>query len=84
MYPRIDQVKFVEDSFQKFRSDMVCLNRPYRFNLFKDCLPKIVPGPFLNSLSYLYIYSSCKAVWRTPKSILIACQKYLLLEINTI
>ena len=29
---------------------MVYLNRPYPFKFFKDCLPQILIGPFLNTL----------------------------------
>ena len=32
--------------------------RPYHFNLFKDSLPQIVLGPFLNTLSQLQIGKS--------------------------
>ena len=36
--------------FKKFEG-MVCL--PYTLKLLKDCLPYILPGPFLNALSNL-------------------------------
>ena len=47
-------------AFKKFEviwsaSDMVCLNRPYHFKFFKGCLPQIPLGPFLNTLSHIYI-----------------------------
>ena len=32
------------------------LSRPDPFKCFKDCLPQILPGPFLNTLSQLYTY----------------------------
>ena len=32
---------------------MVCLNRPYPFKFFKGCLPQILLGPFLNTLSQM-------------------------------
>ena len=32
---------------------MVCLGRPYHFKFFKDCLPQILLGPFLNILSQM-------------------------------
>ena len=35
-------------------NDMVCLSRPYHFKVFIDCLPQILPGPFLNTLNQLY------------------------------
>ena len=30
------------------------LSRPYPFKFFKGCLPQILLGPFLNTLSHLY------------------------------
>ena len=41
-HSRMDQVKFVEDSFLKICSYMVCLSRPYHIKLFKGCLPQIL------------------------------------------
>ena len=32
---------------------MVCLGRPYHFKFFKDCLPQILLGPFLNTLTQI-------------------------------
>ena len=32
-------------------SDIVCLNKPYHLEFFKGCLPQILPGPLLNTLS---------------------------------
>ena len=32
---------------------MVCLNRPYPFKFLKGCLPQILLGPFLNTLSQM-------------------------------
>ena len=49
----MDQIKFVEGSLQKSLSDLVCLSRPYHFKVFKGCLPHIVLGPFLNTLTQL-------------------------------
>ena len=34
---------------------MVCLNRPYNFKFFKGCLPQILPGLFLNTLSRIFL-----------------------------
>ena len=31
---------------------MVCLSRPYPFKSFKGCLPQILLGPLLNTLSH--------------------------------
>ena len=33
---------------------MVCLGRPHHFKFFKDCLPQIVLGPFLNILTHIF------------------------------
>ena len=49
----MEKVKSVEDSFLKIWSDMVCLDRQYHFKFFKGCLPQILLGPFLNTLTYL-------------------------------
>ena len=53
-YSRMDQVKFVEDSLQKRWRDMVCLSRSYHFKFSKGCLPQILLGPFLNTLSHFF------------------------------
>ena len=45
--------KIMENNLQKTWSDMVCLNRPYPFKFFKGCLPQILLGPFLNTLSQM-------------------------------
>ena len=34
---------------------MVCWGRPCHFKFFKDCLPQILLGPFLNTLSHLIV-----------------------------
>ena len=33
----------------------VCLGRLYHFKFFKGCLPKILLGPFLNTLTHMQI-----------------------------
>ena len=33
---------------------MVYLSKPYPFKFFKDCLPEILLGAFLNILSHMY------------------------------
>ena len=43
----------MEDSFWKIWSDMVCLSRWYQFKVYKSCLPQILLGPFLNTLTHL-------------------------------
>ena len=42
----MDRVKFVE-------------GRPYHFNFLKGCLPQVLLGPFLNTLTHLLIWSLC-------------------------
>ena len=32
---------------------MVLLGRPYHFKFFKDCLPQILLGPFLKTLTHI-------------------------------
>ena len=66
-YSRMGQVKFVEGSRYKIWKDMVCLSRPYPFKFFKDCLPQILFGPFLNILSHLII--------TTPKILVVLIYK---------
>ena len=36
-------------------SNMVCQNRPYHFKFFKDCIPHILLGPYLNTLSHKWL-----------------------------
>ena len=31
-----------------------CLSRPYHFKFFKGCLPQILLGPFLNTLTHVF------------------------------
>ena len=50
-YLRIDQVKFVEDSFQKIWSDMVYIGRPYYFKIIKGYVPQVLLVPFLYTLT---------------------------------
>ena len=42
-------------AFKKILIVTVCLGRPYHFNFFKGCLPRILLGLFLNTLSHLYL-----------------------------
>ena len=37
----------------KIWRDMFCLSRPYTFKFFKGCLPQILLGPLLNTLSQM-------------------------------
>ena len=47
---RMDQVKsFGRQPLKR----PLCLGRPYHFKIFKDCLPQILLGPFLNTLTHI-------------------------------
>ena len=35
----------------------LCLSRPHPFKFFKDCLPQILLGPFLNTWTQIFKYS---------------------------
>ena len=48
---------FRKTAFKKIGSDKVCLNRIYHFESFKGCLPQILLGPFLNTLTLLTVGS---------------------------
>ena len=47
-YSRVAELKFVEDSLKRQLK-----SRPHSFIFFKGCLPQVLLGPFLNTLSYL-------------------------------
>ena len=49
----MDQVKFMGDRLLKILSDMVCLSRSYQFKFFKYCLPQILLGPLLHTLTHM-------------------------------
>ena len=51
-YSRMDQVKFVEDSLYKVWRVWSALGRLYPVKIFEGCLPQILLGPFLNTLSH--------------------------------
>ena len=72
-YSRMDQVKFVEDSLFE-EGIMVSLNRPYHFKFFKGCLPQVLLGPFLNSLTHIVI--------KVSVSILIFLQYFYFRRLN--
>ena len=42
-----------ETAFKKFEGVWSALGRPYPFKLFKGCLPQILLGRFLNTLSHI-------------------------------
>ena len=45
---------------------MVCLSRPYHLNFFRGCLPQILLGPFLNTLSHIEVSHTniCNEIWK--------------------
>ena len=46
------------------------VSRPYSFKFFKGCLPQILLGPFLNTLSHLYL--SCSKTFHFEWSLFVA------------
>ena len=42
-------------AFKKFQTNQICLGRPYHFKISKGCLPQILLGPFLNTLTNLFV-----------------------------
>ena len=60
-YSRMDQVKFVEDILDEC---VVCWGRPYHFKFFKGCLPQILLGPFLNTLTQLTYFKHFGLKWK--------------------
>ena len=40
-------------AFKKFDGIWSALSRPYSFKFFKGCLPQILLGPFLNTLTHV-------------------------------
>ena len=66
----------------------LCLSRPYSFNFFKGCLPQILLGPILNTLSQILLTQSSKTFykyfcvdryWMLLLKILVMFQIYLFL-----
>ena len=52
-FPRTNRVKVVEGSLMVY--DMVYSSRRYHFKFFKDCLPQILIGSFLNILTQMWV-----------------------------
>ena len=52
--------------------DHICLSRPYTFKCFKGCLPQILIGPHLNTLSYMRRFARFGTIctilktWKSP------------------
>ena len=46
-------------AFKKFEG-VWSAGRPHSFKFFKGCLPQILPGPFLNTLSHIWSISICQ------------------------
>ena len=45
------------------RQPLICLCRPYPFRFFKGCLPQMLLGPFLNTLSQMMRLSKLCEYW---------------------
>ena len=43
---------------------MACLSRPYHLKTFKGCLPQILLGPFLNTLTHVIIVKVKGLMWQ--------------------
>ena len=57
---------------------MVCFGRPYHFRFFKGCHPQVLLGPFVNTLSHLFIlgrYLDYQLFFLAPQPI---CSQYTL------
>ena len=52
-YSRMDPAKLVEDRLWKLEVVWSAQSKPYPVKFFKDCLPQILHGPFLNTLSHI-------------------------------
>ena len=52
-YSRMDQVKFVKDSLSKIWRGKICIKQTIFLQIFKGCLPQILFGPFLNTLTQI-------------------------------
>ena len=61
-YSRMDQLKFLGDSFQKIWRDMLCLSRSYLSKCFEGYLPQVLLGLFLNTLTHFL----CSFLRRSP------------------
>ena len=35
---------------------MACLGRPHHYKFFKGCIPQVLLGPFLNTLTHLLVF----------------------------
>ena len=45
----------LKTAFKKFE-----VGRPYHFKFFKGCLPQILLGPFLNTLTHMVVFVICR------------------------
>ena len=62
---RLKQFVNLKDTWAKvFKNGLskVCGSRPYHFKFFKGCLPQILLGPFLNTLTYMNLLPKCKSM----------------------
>ena len=61
---------------------MVCLGRPFYFKLFKGCLPQILLGSFLNTLSHLKWLNQRKNVFVESQNLFVYQNLSLLKHLN--
>ena len=57
-------------AFKNFEA--ICLSRPYHFRFFKGCLPQILLGQFLNTMTYLRFFRKCFNLFHAIKGFLVA------------
>ena len=55
---------------------MVCLGRPGHFTFFKGCLPQILFGPFLNTLTHSFHYLKPKFLKNTLEVVHSQCRSF--------
>ena len=54
---------------------MVWLSRPYHFYFFKASLPQILLGPFLNTLSHIFLESNTRDLSAIGECVMFICEK---------
>ena len=58
---------------------MVCPGRPYDFKFFKGCLPQILLGPFMNTLTQTLTIPGCFMFLRTSLVYILQTRKWYLM-----
>ena len=52
-YSTMDQVNLWKKAFKKFEGVLYVIGRPHPFKILKGCLPYIILGTFLNTLTQM-------------------------------